>query len=507
MFDFLESIQLAKKIFRKRDIIFICTLILIYFLTRSINLEHFPIFSDEGIYIHWAKVAWHDATWRFISLTDGRQPLQTWATIPFLKLFPDNALFAGRLFGVFSGFIGLSGIFTLSFYLFGKRTAYISSVLYILTPFFLFFDRLAMVDSLVNASYVWIFFFSLLLIQTLRIDVALVFGFFSGMFLLAKSSVSIFLGLSLCAPLVILKRKTQKNYRTIINYGILYAVVLILAFLIYNIQRLSPFLHFVGEKNHTFVKTWDEFIRAPFSVLSGNIRYTPLHIMHNLGYASFFIGIIGWFFIYKKNKFLALYFLIWLFFPYAIMTFFMKVLYSRYFIFLLSPFIIFTGYFLARFSSRSRLWYGIFFLVSLFTLYFNYTIISDYKKIPFLSDDRGQYIEGMPSGYGAREIVEYVRLRSLVKPAVIVASGNFGMTGDVLDTFLKPGDNISISAYWPLEQKDLIISQRLLATHDVYVATPHIDKVPDTWPVQLIKKYDKPGNISSLYFLKLIRNE
>ena len=35
-----------------------------------------------------------------------------------LKLFPQNALLAGRLFSVASGFVALSGIFVLLFYLF-----------------------------------------------------------------------------------------------------------------------------------------------------------------------------------------------------------------------------------------------------------------------------------------------------------------------------------------------------------------------------------------------------
>src|SRR3990167_7452900 len=124
MFDLRAMVSWLRKNISSRDVILMVVLIIAYLLTRIINLDKFPVFTDEGIYIHWAKIAWHDATWRFISLTDGRQPLQTWATIPFLKLFPDNALFAGRLFGVFSGFLGLSGMFTLSYYLFGKRTAY-----------------------------------------------------------------------------------------------------------------------------------------------------------------------------------------------------------------------------------------------------------------------------------------------------------------------------------------------------------------------------------------------
>src|SRR3990170_7284011 len=119
MFDIFAIISWIKKNLSKKNLLFIFLLILIYFLTRLYRLDQFPIFSDEGIYIRWAKVAWHDASWRFISLTDGKQPLQTWGTIPFLKLFPNNALLAGRLFSVATGFVGLVGMFTILYYLFG----------------------------------------------------------------------------------------------------------------------------------------------------------------------------------------------------------------------------------------------------------------------------------------------------------------------------------------------------------------------------------------------------
>ncbi|NCO88975.1 hypothetical protein GW881_03590, partial [Candidatus Roizmanbacteria bacterium] len=95
MFDIFFIWQKIKKLFSRKDVIFIVILLIVYFITRLINLDKFPIFGDEGIYIRWAKTAWHDASWRFISLTDGRQPLQTWGTIPFLKLFPNNALLGG----------------------------------------------------------------------------------------------------------------------------------------------------------------------------------------------------------------------------------------------------------------------------------------------------------------------------------------------------------------------------------------------------------------------------
>jgi 4-amino-4-deoxy-L-arabinose transferase-like glycosyltransferase len=144
MFDLLTIITYLKKQFSRRDILYIIGILALFLATRLINLDKFPIFSDEGIYIHWAKTAWHDAAWRFISLTDGKQPLQTWGTIPFLKLFPDNALLGARLFAVTMGMFGLVGMFILLFYLFGKRAALIGSLIFVLNPYFLFYDRLAL---------------------------------------------------------------------------------------------------------------------------------------------------------------------------------------------------------------------------------------------------------------------------------------------------------------------------------------------------------------------------
>src|SRR5262249_54586465 len=140
----------VRKRFNKRDLFFVWLIVGLYLTTRLLKLDQWPIFSDEGIYIHWAKAALRDAAFNFISLTDGRQPLQTWGTIPFLKLFPKNALFAGRLFSVATGFIALLGIFTLLSYLFNKKTAFIGAFFYIFTPYFLFYDRMALVDSAVN---------------------------------------------------------------------------------------------------------------------------------------------------------------------------------------------------------------------------------------------------------------------------------------------------------------------------------------------------------------------
>ena len=49
MTDVFKLVELARKKIRTIDIIIVTVLIVLYLLTRLINLDKFPIFSDEGI--------------------------------------------------------------------------------------------------------------------------------------------------------------------------------------------------------------------------------------------------------------------------------------------------------------------------------------------------------------------------------------------------------------------------------------------------------------------------
>ncbi|MCS7093053.1 MAG: glycosyltransferase family 39 protein [Patescibacteria group bacterium] len=482
--------------------------IIAFFISRLLFLDKFPIFSDEGIYIKWAKTAWQDASLRFISLTDGRQPLQTWATIPFLKLFPENSLLAGRLFAVFSGLTALVGIFFLSYYLFGKKTALISSLLYVLTPLFLFFDRIALVDSLVNSAFVWITFLSLILAKTLRLDIALILGLVTGLFLLAKSSVFLFLIPLFISGIIFFDNKKNLPQR-LINFFILTILSLVIALAVYNVQRLSPYLHYVSEKNKTFILTVEEWVKNPFQVFWHNFRYIPYYVAHSLGYASFSFGLFGLIILFRKKTLLAAYLLFSLIMIYLLMSFFMKILSTRYVIFYGSVFIILTGYFLSLWLKRVTKKKIVFLITCyIFTFYFSYTIIIDFKNIPFApfphpSVDRGQYIEGWPAGWGIREFIEQARKKAKEKQVIIIAEGNFGMAGDVLEAHLKPSDRIKIKSYWPIKEENLKENQPLLINSHVYVFFAHRETFPDYWPIKLVRTIEKPSNRSRFYIFEL----
>jgi len=503
MFDLPVLIKRLKKLLTKKDLVFLAILVCLFFITRLINLERFPIFCDEGIYIRWAKVAWHDASWRFISLTDGKQPLHTWGMIPFLKLFPDNALFAGRLFSVLTGFIALVGIFITLYYLFGKKTALVGTLIYTITPYFLFYDRLALIDSGVNAAFIWIFFLSILFVKYNGLDIALIFGLTAGISLLAKSSVKMFIALSALAPIIMIDRNIKKTVIRIINFFVLFVFTCLIAISIYNIQRLSPFFHYVAQKNNTFVMTFSEFIRHPLAVFFTNIRILPLYVLWESGFILGIVALLGLIKLFQTQKRLAIYIGLWILLPFVAIVFFTKVLFPRYVIFFGSLLVILSSFYIGKIKSR-RMMLSLLLPVIVFQLWFSYPIIFNPVKTSLPEVDMGQYIDGVTAGWGTDEIVEFARGKSQEKPVILLAEGNFGLIADMLEVFIRKDDKISVRGFWPLNESDLIANQKELGNNYVYAVFPHRTEFPDNWPIKLIKKFTKPNSQSAIYLFELI---
>ena len=504
MFDVSKIFSFFKKNFNLKDILLGFGLVALFFLSRIIFLDKLPIFSDEGIYIHWARIAWHDASWRFISLTDGRQPLQTWGTIPFLKLFPQNLLFGGRMFSVATGFASLAGIFSLLFYLFNKKTAFWGVFLYIFTPFFLFYDRIALADSAVNAGFIWILFFSILVVRTLRLDLVLFFGLTAGMAMLTKSSVRMFIMLSALAPIIIFNKNKKEIVKKTLNYFILFTFVFVIAMVLYNIQRLSPFMHYIEQKNNTFVMPFSEFIKAPFAVLLPNLKLIPNYVFSEMGWLTGLLGIVGLVMLLKNDLGLGLYFSIWLIAPYFAIAGLSRVIFPRYLIFFATLLTIFSSYLLSKLRSK-LIRYVFLVMFLLISFFYAYGFYFSPSLIPFPEIDRGQYIEGETAGWGAREMMEFARVKSKEKQVIILAEGDFGLIGDVLNVFLRDDDKINIRGFWPLDEKVVFANQKELKENLVYVVFSQKKEFPENWPIKLIRKYDKPGNRTAYYLFELVK--
>lgn len=243
---------------KKREWLLAFGLILAYLFTRLFKLTSLPIFVDEAIYSRWSQIALHDASWRFISLTDGKQPLFMWIAMGPLKFFADP-LFATRLVSVISGLLGMIGLFYAGWLISNIKMGFIAAFLYLISPFLFFYDRFAVVESMLTASGIWLFNLGLILCQVRKLDIALILGLFAGLALLVKSPALVYLVMIPVSYYFVVNQEGLKS-NSIFKFISLFGLSSLIAAAIYNIQRLSPWMHMIADKN-------DDFVISPMKML------------------------------------------------------------------------------------------------------------------------------------------------------------------------------------------------------------------------------------------------
>jgi hypothetical protein len=263
-------------------------------------------------------------------------------------------------------------------------------------------------------------------------------------------------------------------------------------------------MHYLSKKNTTFVMTFAEWIKNPFEVIASNLKTVPYYVFSESGWIVVPFALLGLYFLFKKNIRLFLFFLSWLLIPYLGIAFMTRVLFPRYIIFFGTLLIILTSYCLGQIKKR-ELFVPLISLVFGIFIVFQYPMWTDYTKIIFPDTDRGQYITGITVGLGAKEIIAYTREQSKDKQVRIIAEGDFGMTGDILDTFLQKNDRIFIQGYWPLTKEVLLKHQKDLVADHVYVVTAHELEFPIDWPIKRIKAYYKLDGKSALQLFELTK--
>lgn len=466
-------------------------LLLLYSLTRIVNLTALPIFTDEAIYIRWAQIGGQDPNWRFISLTDGKQPLFPWITMVSLRLFADP-LVAGRIVSVFAGALTLTGLVILSYELFrSKNIILIVSFMYIFSPFSLMYDRLALYDSLSAALAIWSLYFSILLVRYRRLDVALLLGMSLGAGMLNKTSG--FIALYLLPITLILfdfqhKRWKQRFFQWIGLAFISFAI----SQLMYGILRLSPFFHMISQKDFVFVHPFRNFyFLYPFFL--GNLRGLLDWL---IGYLTIPIILLALLSLASRKKSICLLFLYCLL-PLIGLAYFGKVLYPRFILFMSMPLLPLAAYsFYHIFSLLRSHWYKSFFSLIVFfpSVWASYVIMTNpiYAPIPYA--DRGQFIDDWPSGYGVKESLEFLRGEAKKGTIAVYTEGTFGLFPYALEIYLGNDPNIMIKGIWPLPEvlpQDIVQSALERPT---YLILNQTQGVPPDWPLELIGEYQKGTN-------------
>jgi 4-amino-4-deoxy-L-arabinose transferase-like glycosyltransferase len=479
---------------------------LLYFGTRLVHIMNFPIFTDEAIYVRWAQIGARDPDWRFISLSDGKQPLFVWGTMIGLQIIKDPLL-AGRLVSVLAGFGTLLGIGTASYILFKRKAAFIiGMLLYIFYPFALIHDRMALMDSTVSLFAIWSIVFSCLLVTKNKAIFGVLLGFSIGFGALTKSSGFLFALLSPSAFLLTFKPKTVWFRKSFLTFIYLFGAVVI-GFLIYNMLRISPLFFTISQKNSTFIYPLSEWVTHPFQFVGGNLRGMTDWLFVYLTFPVILLILFS-FIMIKRQPREKLMLVIWFIIPYVSLALYGKVLYPRFILFMTIPLLILAVWTALYLYERLNKWvFILFFAIILFyPVYVSEKIIFEITKAPIPKHDLGQYVNDWPSGWGIKESARYFEEISNDKPLTVFTEGTFGLLPYGLEIYTKDNSLIKIIGLWPVPEGFTDQMKAEIKKQPTYYIANQFETLPATWSAELIKSYPKginPNRSLRLYKLFL----
>lgn len=480
-------------------------ILLLAFLLRALNLIGLPIFTDEAIYVRWTQIANWDPNWRFISLTDGKQPLFIWLSIISQRIFSDP-LFAGRFVSALAGVFTSLGIYFLGKELFNKKTALLAAFIWAVFPFALWHDRLAMMDSLLTCFFAWGYYLEILLAKRLKLDIALLLGVVIGAGMLTKSSAQFLLYL-LPFSLLLVRIKFKFPNKKLFRWLKLAAVVVFSALLINSVQRLSPFYYIVGLKNLTFLYSTNEILS--FGIWKGILRFwgnarslsSWLAVYSNTLLVFALIPFLE----YKKKWREKLLLLIYFFLPFLALAFFAKIIYARFMLFMTIPLIILAGEGLNKIFriKKSLLPTAICLILFSYIFYFDFQIVFNQINAPLPANDRGQYIDDWPAGWGVKEVSALLAQKAAGEKIVLGTEGTFGLTPAAFEIYLKDNPNIEIKGFWPISDGISWLKEKSLEKPTFLVLKDTQEPKPE-WPIELIAKFKRGKGDNYLGFYRVV---
>jgi len=323
--------------------------LLLFGITRLLNLSGFPIFTDEAIYIHWAQLMRNDWDDLFISKMDGKQPLYMWLVALALN-FKSDPLITGRCITILASLCSIVGIFYIGRTLFNYRVGFFAALSWIFLPYLLFFDRLALVDGLLTAFGVWSVVMAVYIIKNPKSGILpfLILGGLLGCAYMTKATALLLVPIPFAFLLLGGKwGERQWVYRSLAALGCA-ALVALPYFLSQTGLAISDRDLIVHRQD--LVLTPSELLSLPWAIWYRNAEiiwefycaYITWPLLTLLGFA------IGSIFLEKNNLGIGVVF--WAIFPTLAIVLVAKGFFSRYFIIALPPLTILAAVALEKLS-------------------------------------------------------------------------------------------------------------------------------------------------------------
>lgn len=470
-------------------------LITLFLATRLYNILLIPLFTDEAIYLRWSQIASSDASWRFISLTDGKQPLFVWLTMVVMRFISDPLL-AGRLVSVGAGIATIIGLFLLTRELFKRLwLGFIASFVYLLFPMALVYDRMALYDSLVGTFTVWSLYLSILLVRKLRLDVALLLGMAIGGGLLTKSSGLFSIYLLPFTLLLFFDGHQRDRWIKFFKWLGLVIIAVVEAFAYQSVLRLSPFFHIIGEKNTVFIYSFAQWRSHPWEFFQGNFLGLWDWFIIYLTWPQIFLMALSFlvFLKFTKEKILLFF---WFLIPFTTLALFGKVLYPRFIFFMILPLLPLVALALFKLFEliKNKLLFAVCcLLLAVFVLRADFLILTNPARAPIPRLDLEQYLNGWPAGGGIKEVINLLNEKAQKQKIYVASEGTFGsLPTYAVEIYLGDNKNVEKRGIWPLPKEiptDLSEKAKVMPVYFIFNQT---QKIPLEWQsLKLVTSYQK----------------
>jgi 4-amino-4-deoxy-L-arabinose transferase-like glycosyltransferase len=415
-----------------------------YLATRISFAVRFPYFFDEGTYGDFTdrgSVRLHDI---WYSMTIGREPLQIWFGILWVKL-GFTPLDSMRLVAMTSGLLTLPVLFLLGRRLVDDWVGILAAGLYAVLPFFVVHNGIGIMESLVVLVVATALLLQIELARNPRLQIAVVLGLVSAAGILTKENTKPAIALIPLSLLCFdwdLQGRRERLIRWLQGVGI----VVVMSFLATRVLTLSPYyddfkrlrasLFYTTRKPH-------DVIADPFASWGKAIHaYTPaaLEYVTVPMLAAFAVGIwLG----YRRKPRITLLLLAWIAVPLLISLSFTTLPYPRHVMYLLPPALPLMAWALvegarwlsARFERRTAIALCVGAALLLFSqaLRLDARVLAHPDTGPYPGLDEEQYVE--QGGTVWPPATEVIRRRAAGRPVVVL-----GLTSipDTLRLMLGP---------------------------------------------------------------------
>ena len=406
-----------------------------FLFLRCFRLNILPIFGDEALYLHWARMIQKSYSDMFISLCDKKAPFYFIVTSIFYSV--SHPLIVGRCVAVGCALLSVFLVYAICNSAISKRAAWYGAVLYTFSYFFFQNDRQVNPEVLVGTLTLAIIWASIRFIQTEKRIWGIATGLFMGFGVLTK------LSMYAIWPFPVFLLILRGKHRTSLQLWSCYLIALL-----FPLSKLmSPQKQVFTSHSHFL--SFSNLQAFPLDVWRNNVGMFSEITTIYIGWPILILMLAGLYLAFRKKNRYIFGVGVFAFSLIILMIFISKgKMYPRYFPMPLSAAIIpaaFTIEWIREHYLR-KAWLFLFFVIAInlqgaFSMFLFFRSPID---APWSSIDKFQFFHGTFSGTGVKELEEFLTKQAETQGIHVFIPRNMGPPLDPLTIELEKNKNIII---------------------------------------------------------------